>query len=56
MTPKQVIDFFGNQPKAAKALGVSKALVSHWKIKGKIFYFRQLDIEKKTGGKLKAAA
>jgi DNA-binding transcriptional regulator YdaS (Cro superfamily) len=54
MTPAQVIKFFGGVGAAARGLGISQPAVSVWKRKGRIPRLRQLDIEKKTDGKLRA--
>jgi len=54
MTPAQVIKFFGGVGAAARALGIKQPSVSVWRRKGRIPRLRQLDIEKKTDGKLKA--
>lgn len=50
----EVIKHFGSQAAAAKALGIKQPSVAYWKTNG-IPYLRQLQIEKLTHGRLKAA-
>lgn len=49
----ELIDFYGTQVKAAKALGLSQSSVAEWKEKG-IPAGRQAQYELLTGGALKA--
>ena len=53
MTPKQVVEFFETQRKAAKALGVTQQAVARWVSSGEVPSIRQYQIEKITNGKLK---
>jgi len=53
MDYEQVIEFFGSQAEAARKLGVAQPSVWGWK-EGGITLDRQVDIEIKTDGKLKA--
>lgn len=55
MTYQDVIAHFGSQGAAARALGLKQPSVWAWKVNG-IPELRQLDIERKTNGKLKADA
>lgn len=52
MNYEQVIEFFGSQAEAARQLGVAQPSVWGWK--NGIPLERQIDVEIKTGGKLKA--
>ena len=52
MNYEQVIEFFGSQAEAARQLGVAQPSVWGWK--NGIPIERQIDVEIKTGGKLKA--
>lgn len=54
MTIKQVIKYFGNKNRVAKALGINRVSVIHWEQKDKVPAQRQLEIQKLTKGKLKA--
>jgi len=55
MTLQDLITFFhtDNYAKLGRLLGVHRATIHYWEKQG-ISYFRQLDIEKLTGGGLKA--
>lgn len=53
MTFDQIIQHFGNQTAAARALGLTQGAVHQWKGK-RIPPFRQLQIQRLTKGKLKA--
>lgn len=53
MTYDDVINHFGTQLAAAKALGLSQSSISDWKRVG-ITNLRQLHVEAVTKGKLKA--
>jgi hypothetical protein len=54
MTAEQVLKHYkGEVMLAAYSLGVTTTTFYNWQNNG-IPYFRQLDIEKRTGGKLKA--
>mgnify|MGYP000868803193 CR=1 FL=1 len=53
MTYDELIGHFGSQAAAARALGVKQPSVWAWR--NGIPYLRQLDIEQKTGGALKAS-
>ena len=53
MTYVDLIDHFGSQAAAARALELSQPSIYGWKEKG-IPFLRQLDIERRTGGALKA--
>ncbi|MBK2258416.1 Cro/CI family transcriptional regulator [Francisella philomiragia] len=54
MTVNQVLKYFGNQNKTAKALGINRVAVVHWVKRNKVPAQRQLEIQKITKGKLKA--
>lgn len=55
MTPADVYKYFdGNWSNAMRKLGKSKAYYQHWLRQGYIRYQGQLDIERKTNGRLKA--
>lgn len=53
MKVKELIDLYGSQTAAAKALGVSVVAVHKWVKAGVIPELRQYQIEKITKGKLK---
>ena len=53
MTYNELIRHYGSQAKAARALGLSPPSVWAWK-GGEIPDLRQIEIQKRTGGKLKA--
>jgi len=53
MTHKDLIEFFGSQAAAARAIGIKPPSVADWKANG-IPYLRQLHIERVTFGKLRA--
>ena len=52
MKKNEVLEFFGNASKAAKALGISIAAISQWG--EEVPELRAFQIEKITKGKLKA--
>ncbi len=55
MTLEQAVKHFGSQIAIRRALKLrSTGAVPYWKRTGKIPPYRQLQIEKLTGGKLKA--
>lgn len=54
MNPKQVIDYFGTQEKAAEALGLRQPSIAGWVGDGEIPLVRQYQIELATNGKLRA--
>ena len=55
MTPKQVVKHYGSQTAAAKALGYTRAAISHWVNKTKrVPYSVQYLIQHRTNGALKA--
>lgn len=54
MKVDDLIDFFGNQAKAALALGVTQPSISNWRKRGRIPHLQQLRAEHFTEGKLKA--
>lgn len=49
-----MIYFEFRQTNVARALGITRATVSHWRKKGRIPYGRQCELEALTHGKLKA--
>lgn len=53
MSFDQAVAYYGSQSKLAEALGISKAAVSKWTTAA-IPMLRQYQLEKMTGGKLKA--
>lgn len=53
MTHEEVCKHFGSAAEAARKLGINRAAISLWKKNG-IPYSRQLHIQEKTRGKLKA--
>ena len=53
MTYQQVVKHFGGVQQAGAALGITHGAVCHWKKTG-IPYLRQIQIEKVSGGKLRA--
>lgn len=55
MTPKQVIEHFKTQTAAAEALSIGQSAVANWLSRGTVPMLRQLQYEKLTKGKLKAA-
>lgn len=54
MTVAEVIKHFGGVGATARALDIKQPSVSKWRKNKSIPYLRQLDIEKRTKGKLKA--
>jgi DNA-binding transcriptional regulator YdaS (Cro superfamily) len=54
VTVDQVIQFFGSQSAAAKALKVTQPTISNWKTRGSVPPLQQLRIESQTQRKLKA--
>ena len=54
MTPEQVIEHFGGQAEAARALRMTRAIVSFWLKRQRIPPKTQAWIQLETGGKLKA--
>jgi DNA-binding transcriptional regulator YdaS (Cro superfamily) len=54
MTYDQLINHFGTQLTAARAIAVSQPAMSNWKARGRIPLVQQLRIEVLTKGKLKA--
>lgn len=55
MTPKQVVKHYGSQSAAARALGYTRATISHWVRKSKrVPYPVQYLIQHRTNGALKA--
>lgn len=54
MTYSDLIDTYGSQAKAAKALGLNRQTVHRWKTAG-IPFEAQFRIQMKTKGKLKAS-
>ena len=56
MTIEEAIRFFGSGSAVAKALQVTRATVSRWKVSGYIPPGQQLFLEKISDGKLKAEA
>lgn len=55
MKPIDVIEYFGSQEKAAKALGMKQPNISKWLTRGVVPELRQYQIEKLTRGKLKVS-
>lgn len=55
MNPKDVVEYFGSQTAAAKALGTFQPEVSRWVKMGYVPRLRQYQIEKLTRGKLKVS-
>jgi hypothetical protein len=54
MSPKNVVQYFGSQVAAAKALGVYQSSVAEWVANGCIPEVRQYQIELATNGQLRA--
>ncbi len=54
MTPENVIEYFGTQVEAAKALNVTRQIVSYWLREQRIPIKTQALIQLQTGGKLRA--
>ena len=54
MILENVIAHFGNQNKMAKRLGVSRQVITMWKMQNAIPSNRAIQIEKMTEGKFKA--
>lgn len=54
MNPKQVIDHFGTQSKAAQALGLRQPSIAGWVADGEVPLPRQYQIELATKGQLRA--
>lgn len=54
MHPKQLIEYFGTQAKAARALGLSQPTVAGWVEAGEIPEARQYQVEIATSGALRA--
>lgn len=55
MKPKELIEYYGKQQAAAKALGVTQQAVARWCSSGEIPLLRQYHVERVTSGKLKAS-
>lgn len=55
MRPQEVIEYFGSQVSAAKALKVKQPSIAVWLKTGVVPELRQYQIEKLTRGKLKAS-
>ena len=55
MSPKQLVEFFGTQTAAAKALGIEQPTISGWVTDGEIPIIRQYQIELATNGALRAS-
>lgn len=51
---QEVIDYFGNQPKTAKALGIKQSSVRMWLFNGRMSADNALLVQKLTNGKFKA--
>ena len=56
MTPKQVVEHFGGVANTAKALKMSRQIIYQWTWDQRIPELRQLWIERKTNGKLRATS
>lgn len=54
MTLEEVIEYYGNQSKVARALHISRAALTEWKKRGYVPLVQQYRLEKITKGKLKA--
>lgn len=54
MTMQELIEHFGSQAAAARAIGVSLQVVSAWNAKNRIPLGRQYEIQVLTCGKLRA--
>ncbi|MCS6827082.1 MAG: Cro/CI family transcriptional regulator [Caldilinea sp.] len=54
MTVDELLTFYGSGRRAAYALGIDPSTVSRWIVAGRIPPKRQIEIEKITGGLLKA--
>jgi len=49
MTPQQVIDHYGSQSAAARALGIKQPAIAQWLIDGKVPPVRQYQVAHLTG-------
>jgi len=56
MNTQDLIQHFGTQTAIAKAIGIEIPSVCHWFKTGRIPAIRQLELEEKTQGKLRADA
>lgn len=54
MKPADVVAYFGTQVKTAEALNMTQGSVSSWFRRGAVPPLRQIQIERVTGGALKA--
>ena len=55
MTPEQLVDFYGSQVLAAKALGTRQSMITRWvRVYGRIPLAEQFLIQEITNGRLKA--
>ena len=54
MTIDEVLHHFNSEYKVCQLLGISRQNFTYWKKKGYITYMQQLEIEKLSGGVLKA--
>ena len=54
MTLEQIRKHFGSYAEAARKIGITRGGIAQWKTFGFVPRFRQLQVEKLTGGKLQA--
>jgi DNA-binding transcriptional regulator YdaS (Cro superfamily) len=56
MKIEKVLQYYGTQMAAARALSVTQPTIANWVARGRIPALQQLRIERATGGKLRAEA
>lgn len=56
MKPNDVLDYYRTQEAVADALDIAQASISKWITNGHVPHLRQLQLERHSGGALKADA
>ena len=54
MKPSEIIELYGTQAEAGKALGISQSAISQWLRDGEVPHLRQHQIQVITAGRLVA--